>query len=78
MSRAAQDALVRVVAADLARVGSVLPDVFKDIIWLLGDEESPSHRVALGVLMKLMGKQEKPKDGEEAKPGEKKDSAGAA
>ena len=75
MSRAAQDALVRVVAADLGAVGSVLPDVFKDIIWLLGDEESPSHRVALGVLMKLMGKQEKPKDGEEAKPGEKKDKA---
>ena len=62
LARASQDCLIRVVGADLGAAGSVLPDVLRALIHLLGDEESAGHRVALAVLMKLMGKQEKPKD----------------
>jgi len=61
-NRAAQDALVRIVSTDLGAAGSVLPDVLSTLIWQLGDEDSSGHRMALGVLMKLMGKQEKKKD----------------
>ena len=73
ISKCGQDCLVRVVSADLGAAGSVLHEVLRTLIWLLGDEESAGHRVALGVLMKLMGKQEKPK--ENAPLGEEKDKS---
>ena len=63
IAKAGQDCLVRVVNQDAAAAGVVLPAILKELIWLLGDEEAMGHRVALGVLSKLMGKE----GGEKAK-----------
>ena len=53
--RCAQDCLVRVVSLDAGACASVLPEILKSLICLLGDEDSPGHRIAVAVLMKLMG-----------------------
>ena len=56
VSRCALDCLIRVVNADAGAAASVLPELLSALIWLLGDEDSQGHRVAVAVLMKLMGK----------------------
>ena len=55
VGRAAQDGLVRIVDKDADAARTVLPQILKTLIFLLGDEESVGHRVALGVLAQLMG-----------------------
>ena len=65
IARAGQDGLIRVVDKDKEAASAVLPQVFKELIWLLGDEESQQHKMALGVLSVLMAKIGGSKDGKE-------------
>ena len=57
IAKCGQDCLVRVVADDEAGASTVLPEILRTVIWLLGDEESAGHRVAVGVLTKLFARQ---------------------
>lgn len=56
VQRTAQDCLIRMVNLDAGAAASRLPEILNTLIWQLGDEESQGHRVAVAVLMKLMGK----------------------
>ena len=67
VARAAQDGLVRACNADPDGAKVVLPQILGGLIWLLGDEESDAHRIALGVLARLLAIDPKAEDDDDKK-----------
>ena len=49
---------MRIVNKDISAAGSVLPEVLRALMWLLGDEESSAHKVAVALMLQLMGREQ--------------------